>query len=106
MTNPDTDLQRLRSMVDHPAGRAGAPHRPHHRADHRADHHVGHARTDRDVAPGSDLFESIGLLLALVTCLAVIGLCTVIGWHLVGIIGAAAGCALAIAGISAVSRRL
>jgi hypothetical protein len=65
--------QYLKSMVDHPAGR----HR--YRGPHQDDPRIGHARPERDVAPGAGLFDAIGLGLAISAVLALIAVGGVLG---------------------------
>lgn len=76
--------QYLKSRIDHPAGR----HR--YRGPHGDDHRVGHARAERDAAPGDALNEAIGLVIC-IAGLSVLGaLAFTVGWHLFGVLGAVA----------------
>ena len=67
MIRPSTPTDVLKSMVDHPAGRhrrsitiPPAVSCPGTRHDQ-----TGHARAERDAAPGTGLFDALGLVHAL-----------------------------------------
>lgn len=78
--------QYLKSMVDHPAGR----HR--YRGPHGDDHQIGHARQERDAAPGdTGLFDALGLALCLIGIFFLIAVGGVLGWHTAGTTGAVIG---------------
>ncbi|MDN6440463.1 MAG: hypothetical protein L0K30_00250 [Acidipropionibacterium jensenii] len=78
--------QVMKSMVDHPAGR----HR--YAGPHGDDHQIGHARADRDAAPGdTGLFDALGLVLCLLGLFFLVAVAAVIGWHAAGTVGAVIG---------------
>lgn len=83
--------QVMKSMVDHPAGR----HR--YRGPHGDDHQIGHARQERDAAPGdTGLFDALGLVLCLLGLFFLVAVAAVIGWHAAGTVGAVIGAAATI----------
>ncbi len=79
--------QYLKSRLDHPAGR----HR--YRGPHGDDHRVGHARSERDAAPGAGLFDALGLVLCMLGIFFLIAVGGVLGWHTAGTVGAVIGAA-------------
>jgi hypothetical protein len=80
--------QYLKSRLDHPAGR----HR--YRGPHQDDHRVGHARAERDAAPGdTGLFDALGLSLCLIGLFFLVAVAAVLGWHAAGTVGAVIGAA-------------
>lgn len=91
---PD-DVERLRSMVDHPAG-------TRYRGPHDDDHRIGHARAERDMPPADVLPDSLGILLAVFAVLTVTGTVVAAGWSLFGPIGGAAALAVLTAAVFAV----
>ena len=99
MTRPSTPTDVLKSMVDHPAGR----HRrsitiPPAVSCHGTRHdQIGHARAERDAAPGdTGLFDALGLVLCLLGLFFLIAVAAVIGWHAAGTVGAVIGAAATI----------
>lgn len=83
--------QYLKSRIDHPAGR----HR--YRGPHGDDHRIGHARQERDAAPGdTGLFDALGLVLCLLGLFFLVAVAAVIGWHAAGTVGAVIGAAATI----------
>lgn len=80
------EMDSLKSRIDHPAGR----HR--YRGPHQDDHRVGHARPERDVAPGdTGLFDALGLALCLLGLFFLVAVAAVLGWHAAGTVGAVIG---------------
>ena len=79
--------QAMKSMVDHPAGR----HR--YAGPHGDDHRIGNARAERDAAPGTGLFDALGLVLCLLGLFFLVAVAAVLGWHAAGTVGAVIGAA-------------
>jgi hypothetical protein len=95
------EMDSLKSRIDHPAGR----HR--YWGPHQDDHRVGHARPERDVAPGdTGLFDALGLALCLTGIFFLIAVGGVLGWHTAGTAGAIIGAVLVAAGIHLFIRSL
>lgn len=101
MTRPSTPTDVLKSMVDHPAGRhrrsvtippAVSCHGPRH-------DQTGHARPDRDAAPGDNIVDDLGLVLALTAVLALVGVGAVLGFHTAGMVGAVIGAVVVAAAV-------
>lgn len=94
MIRPSTPTDVLKSMVDHPAGR----HRrsitiPPAVSCHGTRHdQTGHARQERDAAPGdTGLFDALGLVLCVLGLFFLIAVGGVLGWHTAGTVGAVIG---------------
>lgn len=115
MTDPtNTNLDVLKSMINHPAGRGSGerpgdwrpPARPgelatcegrhrksvvipastscHYRGPHGDDHRVGHIDHRKDAAPGLTVFDAVGLILAIVATVGIVLTVTAATWHIFG----------------------